>query len=126
MKVPGYDKLVYKLFGTQYAVSVEIETYANDGSLAIQLVTPMEDAPGFEEHFMKLTVNTGIELPENQIWLKDYSENEGAADWAHRVGIVEGKPTRCTNSGFVQICAYRLSDKFLKAVAQALAERMPK
>jgi hypothetical protein len=87
--------MTYKLFQKEYQVTVSKAEYRNGGT-AIQL----NDA---EDGFPFATATTWIEgLAENEVAVKDYSENVGMLDFLVKNGIVQ-EPHRYVNSGFVNI-----------------------
>lgn len=127
MSVKVIEGLAIYAFGKTYKVSVHATTYPAGGRLALQLMTPMEQAPDIEEPFATLTVNLPEhELPEGQVFIKDYAENEGFADWAAEAGIIEPQSEGFVHSGFVTIHRYRLTQAFLNALAECLAGAAPR
>ena len=79
----------------EYQVTVSKAKYRNGGT-AIQL----NDA---EDGFPFATATTWIEgLAENEVAVKDYSENVGMLGFLVKNGIVQ-EPHRYVNSGFVNI-----------------------
>jgi len=76
---------IYKTGDREYTVELEKDTYVKDGSLALSLVH--RDSEGYPEHLMRLTVWHVIKPAEGCVWIKDYSENEGIADWIEANGI---------------------------------------
>jgi hypothetical protein len=63
-------------FGTPVTAAVEMYP---DGSLALQLYDDSEGSKG--EPFATVTVNLGLSVGAYQACIKNYSENEGIADW---------------------------------------------
>ena len=59
----------------------------------------------------RATVNPGVSINDDWIFLKDYSENEGTVDWFLREGLIESYPTIDVESGWVVIKAYKLTEK---------------
>lgn len=47
-------------------------------------------------------VNLSISLPENQAYIKDYSENEGMLEALKKVGVVK-KVIGCGSSGYIDM-----------------------
>lgn len=47
------------------------------------------------------------------VFIKDYSENSGMVDCLVQAGILNTPAEYCTKSGFVTICAYKLSNEFV-------------
>jgi hypothetical protein len=76
-------------------VSISIEQYEVDGSLSIQLID--------EDGCPYLTASVHVPgLGQDEVAIKDYSENEGILDVLVQAGIVS-KPHRQVSSGYVNI-----------------------
>lgn len=87
--------MTYRLFEKDYQVHVEKKLYKNGGT-AITL-TDADDGMPFA------TATTWIEgLAENEVAIKNYSENAGMLDFLIKNEIVQ-PPYRNVNSGFVYI-----------------------
>ena len=108
-------------------VELHIEQYMN-GRVALQLWSQIEDAPpGIMEPFMTCSVN----LPDspcssNEVFIKDYSENEGIAQQLIRWEIIEPTPTGFTGSGHVIISKYRFTAGFMMEMAAVLTRETTK
>lgn len=102
-------------------VDVQVHHYDN-GRLAITLVSEMDDLPGEFEPFATATVNLpNSPCPENEVWVKNWSENEGMDEWLARKDIIDCEcETDVATSGYVLVSRYKLSDTFIKHVADAL------
>ena len=74
--------------------------YGN-GNTALQLYD-------YEGLVATATVNMGIKLPEDQAYIKDYSENEGMVSALKEAGIVVGDAISFVHSGYVEIALYKL------------------
>ncbi len=80
--------------------------YQNNGRKAILLLEKETD-----EYFADVTVNLpNEELSENEVIIKDYSENEGMLDTLVSAGIVS-KPIRYVQTGYVScpVCSLLVS-----------------
>jgi len=80
----------------------QIGKYAN-GNLAIEIWSN-EEGP-----ITKVTVNPDIYIDHDRIAVKDYSENEGMADWLISENLIEEEPIESITSGFVKIPIYELT-----------------
>ena len=97
----------YKL-KTQYSdynVIIESGRYRN-GRLALELIDAEDGCP-----VMTATVNLPeVKLEENEIIIKNYSENEGVLEF-----LIENKitsnPVRCVNNGFVDFPIVKIINK---------------
>lgn len=101
----------YNCFGSTYKVQFAVGRYGN-GNLALEMM----GAEGTEdegEPIVRVTVNPDIPLPDTQIAIKDYSENEGMVDFCKKIGII-GKLVRTIPSGFVEIPVYELTESGLE------------
>lgn len=120
MKVMTEKKVI--LFGSEYEVNVHFEQYDN-GRLAIQLITVI----GGQEikPFGMLTVNMpDHDCPEDEIWLKDWAENEGwAYQFAVKNRIIEPFTTDVAPTGYVNVKRYKLHQHFLQLMIGALARQ---
>lgn len=86
-------------------VFLEVGKYGN-GQLAIQML---------DEQGLPYTVPTVAlmePLNENELAIKDYSENTGMLDWMMKEGIV-GEPVRYVQTGFVQVPICPITDEAL-------------
>lgn len=85
-----------KYSGEVYNLSLTVSKYAN-GQTALQLYDMADGLP-----YAVASVAVDCELKENEVAIKDYSENEGILNSLIKNDIVE-KPHRYTSSGFVKI-----------------------
>ena len=105
-------------------VELHIEQYQN-GRVALQLWSQMEgEEPGAMEPFMTCSVN----LPDspcasNEVFIKDYGENEGITQQLIRWQIIEPTPTGFTGSGHVVISKYRFTADFMMEMAAVLTRK---
>lgn len=105
-------------------VSIHAGQYPNN-RLVIQLMTPLDGEPDNLEPFATATVNMpDEECPENEVWVKDWSENEGMTEFLKDAGVIERTPTCYTNSGFVVVKRYRLTAAFMTALGAAATQEM--
>lgn len=58
--------------------------------------------------------------PRECIWVKDYSENAGMVDMLVEAGLIHPEIKDVAQSGYAQICAYRMTHKLLKAVIDSI------
>lgn len=87
-----------------WTVDAEFCAYAN-GRTAIRL-SSFSDGP-----IAVATVNLPDSAPcgEDEIYVKDYSENEGMSDWLIANGFIERPILGTVNSGYVLIARYKLT-----------------
>lgn len=78
-------------------LSVELLNYQNNNSVAIQLNEATTGEP-----WLTASVNVDAELAEDEVAIKDYSENEGVLAALVEAGIVS-QPIKIISSGFVNI-----------------------
>ena len=89
-------------FGNLRMVALSLGRYEN-GNLALQ---------GFltdGEPWAKYSVNMGTPLPDDQIAIKDWSENEGVEDVLIYANIIEAEPICLLHNGFIEAPVYRLT-----------------
>jgi len=104
--------------GEMQPVHLDTGLYDND-RLAIRLTCP-DLGEGFEEPWMTCTVNMPDDkCAEDEVWIKDYSENQGCAEWLINEGVIQATPVGFTRSGYVTIYRYRLTEQFVKELEQA-------
>jgi len=79
--------------------------YGN-GNLALQVESPAEGP------ICVCSVNPGVPLPDNELAVKDWSENEGMVEELKRQNVIFGDPVRTLNTayGFVKIKVFALTD----------------
>lgn len=58
------------------------------------------------------SVNPGVQLPNNELAVKDWSENEGMVEELKRHKVIFGDPVKTLNTehGFVKIKVFALTD----------------
>lgn len=101
-------------------VRLYIQTYPN-GRLGLQLTAPMEDAPEHEEPFMTMSVNLpNAPCGANEVYVKEWSENEGATEHLIKWGVIEAEPVGEAVSGYVLVKLYRLTEAFQREVIRQL------
>jgi len=105
-------KLVVRM-DTRYSVdqlaSVNFAKYVHDNSLSIRLV----DFHTYEP-IMVVTTNVGIKPPEDCIWIKNYSENEGIVRMLINLDLIYTNVYDSIKPGFVEICAYKMKNELLE------------
>jgi hypothetical protein len=96
-----------------------VAQYGN-GRLALTLEVPFNDLEEGETYFEPLAVCTvnlpDAALPRDEIFVKDYSENEGMSDWMIAQDIIMPEPEGFTESGYVTIPRYKLTLGFYREV----------
>lgn len=89
-------------YGTYKDSFFQTGHYEN-GNLAIEIWSN-EEGP-----ITRVTVNPDIKIPQTQIAVKDYSENEGMVDWLISQDIIEKNPVKVVESGWVEIPIFNLT-----------------
>lgn len=107
-EVPETWKIHDPRFGNEKPVKISTGCYSS-GSLAIAGLVETEYG---EEPFATYTVNLGGGVPAQHVYVKNWSEGEGAEEILLEAGIIEGEPVMYTQSGFVAIPLYKVTDKF--------------
>lgn len=79
--------------------------YENNGNIALVIKNEEEGV------ICTCSVNSNRVNGENEIGIKDYSENEGMVDFLVSMGIIESEPFYRENSGFVTIPYFKLTQK---------------
>lgn len=77
--------------------NVLFHTYRDNGNTAIQLVDARDGQP-----VVTASVNLVTKLPEDQVYIKDYSENEGVLEALVEGGIIS-PPIAYAETGFVNV-----------------------
>jgi len=98
---------VFKLTAHEqtYSVTVKLDKYAN-GRTAIQILDAIDGQP-----YATATVNIDhVLLADNEVLIKDYSENEGMLDFLIKNNIVSFTPNG-VQSGFVWLPVAILNDE---------------
>lgn len=94
---------------------IDAMPYPN-GRLGLQVVVRGAE---FDEPLMTATVNLPQDpCPPGEVYIKDYSENEGAAQQLIEWEIIEPKVMHTASSGHVRINRYQLTKKFLERLAE--------
>lgn len=93
-------ELVKKVVYNGWHCDLLRSVYVDNGRVALCLVAGEKDeCPG--EPVATCTVNIpDASLAENEVIIKDYSENEGMAEFLVKEGVVE-LTDRCVGSGYV-------------------------
>jgi hypothetical protein len=100
---------------------LEALTYPGE-RLALQIVGYWrdEDECEQEEPLATATVNLPADpCPPGEVYVKDYSENEGMVQQLIQWGVIEPKIMFTAASGFVKISRFQLTKKFLERLAEA-------
>lgn len=90
-----------------YLARFNVARYGN-GNLALQMVA-VEGGDYEGEPICTVTVNPGFEIPDSQIAVKNWSENNGIDVFLESLGIV-GKRMGEIPSGFVTIPVFELTE----------------
>lgn len=118
MQLFANKKFTHTAFGVTTEVQIHIEWYYNSRP-CIQLMSPMEEAPEMLEPYMTASTNLpDSPCPEGEVFIKNYSENEGIVEWLVRAGVLMPEATYTVISGYVTISRYRFT---LAAAADMLA-----
>lgn len=111
--------------GSQPVTGIKLwaATYSN-GRLALRLTAPMEEDENIDEPFATATVNLiEQDCPRGEIWVKDWSENEGMVEWLIENQVIEDGATASAPSGYIVAHRYKLTPQF---VATMIAVGLPK
>jgi len=110
----------YPCMGESVPVKLEVLHYDN-GRIALQLVSEMEEAPGNYEPFTTLTVNmVDQECELDEAWIKNWSENEGAVEWMQLNELIEEGPLDNAQTGHAFVEKFRFTKKLMDAIAEQL------
>lgn len=91
-------------FGFEYDVQLVVSTYAVKDRMAIMLI----DSDSGEQ-VATVTVNLPEEeLDEDEVFIKNHSENEGMLEWTKQIGLVK-EITGYVKSGFVEVPKVKLN-----------------
>lgn len=106
--VAGKKTFMMNLWGEEDEVFFDLDTYANNDTMAVELVTTMGEPYA--------TVSTNLpeseDLPEGEFFLKDWSENEPIAKALIDMGAII--PTgKSASSGFVVAKSYKINPEYL-------------
>lgn len=80
-----------------------------------------------EDHDELITV-ASVNLPDapcgpHQVFVKDWSENEGITEWLVQHQIIRPEPQRAVRTGFVTARCYDLTDECVAKMAHSLSEQ---
>lgn len=106
--VAGKKTFTINLWGEEDEVFFDFDTYANNDTMAVELVTTMGEPYA--------TVSTNLpeseDLPDGEFFLKDWSENEPIAKALIDMGAII--PTgKSASSGFVTAKSYKINPEYL-------------
>lgn len=90
----------------KYTGTLRVFQYAEPKNWVLRLID--EDSP-FHEPIATLSVNPTIRLADDEVAIKDWSENEGALASLLSTGWFEEEPVRVILSGHVQIDVIKLA-----------------
>lgn len=125
MRVLEKQKLVCNLmaWGAGEEVQMFVREYPN-GRVGLQLMSQMEDMPeGHLEPFSTPTVNmVDAPCPDNEVYVKDWSENEGMVKQLVEWKVIEPGVTHFEQSGYVTVGRYRFTASFLVELGAALTK----
>jgi len=82
----------------------EVGRYTDNHNLAIRVMSEIG------ETISTITVNAGKRCPDDIIFIKDYSENEGVYEWLVEMNMIEADPVDMVPSGWVILRSYKLTD----------------
>lgn len=107
--VDSTKKFTLQLWGQEETLYLTTNQYANNGGLAVQLMSPTEGPYA--------TVSTNMadsgDLPDNEFFMKDWSENQEVAEQLIEKSIV--LPTgKQSASGFVIAKSYKINPTYLQ------------
>lgn len=91
--------------------SIELHRYSTNNNIALRMVSETEYG---EEPITMCTVNTEQKLQDNQVAIKDYSENVGMVDFLKDLNFIESEPVDEIRSCFVSIPVYELTDEAIE------------
>ena len=94
-------------YGTYKESFFRVGHYEN-GNLAIEICSIEEG------NITRVKVNPDIKIPQTQIAVKDYFENEGMVDWLISQDIIEQNPVKVVESGWVEIPIFNLTPTGIK------------
>ena len=100
-----------KLSHFEYDVVLTFGKYSN-GNTAIRLISNDE----WQEPIATATINLGFEIPENEAYIKDYSENEGMEQFLKDNGFIENEPLETVSSNYVMINKYKLTPRCMDMI----------
>lgn len=88
--------------------TVQLHRYAYSNQRhALQLVSQNED--GYFEPYMTCSVNLpDAPCPPDEVFIKDWSENEGITEWLVKNQVILPESTGCERTGYVVAFRYKL------------------
>ena len=112
----------YILHGSKFEIEPVLLNYATGGT-ALTFICKCDEEEGMYEPFMTASVNFAeCPLPPDQIWVKDWSENEGVLEWMLQEGILVGSAVASHASGFVVAVAYQLAESYAQTARENYAK----
>jgi hypothetical protein len=96
------------LWGEDEQVYFELNRYRNNDALAVELMTPMEGSYAM----VSVNVPESAELPKDEFFLKDWSENEPVAKALIDMGVIIPTGKR-TGSRFIVANSYKINPEYL-------------
>ena len=102
---------------------MEASTYAN-GRLGLTISALVKEPDyEYEEPIAVATINIPeAPCPENEIWVKDYSENEGMVKNLVNWGVIEPMVRASVRSGFVIVDRYALTPAFMLKLSDQMIQ----
>jgi hypothetical protein len=94
-----------------YSCTIHVDNYKADNSKAILLMDTEDGAP--VAYATVCLAGQGAKPIDRNVFIKDYSENEGMVDALVEAGVICPACIRQYPSGHVLIGEYRLTDKAL-------------
>lgn len=119
MRVFRNKKLIHHAFGQATEVQLWVATYPN-GRVALQLMAQMEDYDSLEPYLTPSVNLVNDPCPNGEIYIKNWSENEGIQEWLIENGVIEPTPTHAAHSGYVMAERFKLTPAFSAEVMRAL------
>lgn len=99
---------------------LDAATYADGGGLALVVMARDLDDQ-FDEQVLIATVNLpGAPKGDNEVYLKNWSENEGLEENLIAWGVIEPEPAGFQRTGFVSAPRYRLTPAFMLKLSDEL------
>jgi len=91
----------------EWNCTIKASYYSNDRK-AIQLWNP-DDGP-----IATASVNiVDLDCPDDQVWIKNYAENEGMEESLIKAGIIDPEPLLEADSAFVTVRRFKLTQEAL-------------
>lgn len=101
-------------------VDVRVTEYQEPRNKAIMLMEkseeglPMEEVSPYNIYTVATTNLEGVNLAEDEVMVKNWSENEGIGRFLLDNGFIEEGVIRSYTSGFVNVPVYRLTKKAME------------